>query len=86
MSSLPISSNAVMTRSDFCIGLAKPLDHLSRHHLPGQTVLVLEPATNLGLGITTGGELVPEVIELLLVLDIDLQRDGLVELEDAVRR
>src|SRR6185436_3093705 len=49
---------------------------------PGQAVLVLEPAADMRLGIAAGAQLVPVVVELLLVFDIDLQRHRLVELED----
>src|SRR5689334_10195988 len=64
------------------VGIAEPVDHLLRHHLPGQAVLVLEPAAHVRLRIAAGGQLAPVVIELLLVLDIHLQGDRFVELEE----
>src|SRR5262249_44248493 len=58
-------------------------DHLSkrgRHHLPGQAELVLEPAAG-ALRAAAGDELAPVIVHLLLVLAVDLERDGLAELE-----
>src|SRR6185295_2824042 len=64
------------------VRLAEPVDHFLRHHLPREPVLVLEPAADVRLGIAAGGELAPVVVQLLLVVDVDLQRHRFVELEE----
>src|SRR5919106_1223499 len=49
-----------------------------RGDLPGEAVFVLEPATHALLA-SVGGELLPVVVDLVLVLAVDLERDRLVE-------
>src|SRR5262245_36402598 len=53
---------------------------LGGHHLPRDAELVLEPAA-LAL-LSAGGELLPEVIDLVLIGAVDLQRDRLGELKE----
>src|SRR6185436_272774 len=48
--------------------------------LPGETELVFEPAA-LALLSTVRGQLRPEVVDLLLCLTVDEERDGFRELE-----
>src|SRR5688572_5279452 len=52
------------------------------HDLPGQAVLVLQPAADLRGGIAASAQLLPVVVDFFLVLAAHLQRDRLVELED----
>src|SRR5262249_32448370 len=57
-------------------------DHLyerGRHHLPGQAESVLEPAARALFAAVT--ELVPEIIDLLLGLAVDLEGNRLTEFE-----
>ena len=56
------------------------LEERVRDDLPGQAVLVLEPAA-LACAVRRPGELVPVVVDLLLVLAADVEGDGLGELE-----
>src|SRR5690349_17104950 len=64
------------------VRLDEPVEHLRGHHLPGESISILEPAAHLRLRIAPGRELVPVIVELLLVIDEDLKRDCFVELED----
>ena len=61
------------------IRIAQHLAENRRVHLPGQSVLVLEPSARTFLAAR--GELLPELVDFLLRLAIDRERDGLVELE-----
>ena len=49
--------------------------------MPGESVLVFQPAALLRLRVATGSELLPVVVDLLLGLAVNLDRDRLVELE-----
>src|SRR6266498_3820804 len=64
------------------VRIAHHLGKHGRHDLPGEAVLVLEPAALLGLRVTARGQLVPVLIHFLLRLAHDLEGDGFVELED----
>src|SRR5436190_24004663 len=57
-----------------------PLVPLVRYHLPGETVFIGEP-TALHLLAATGGEFFPVIIDLLLRLAVDHERDRCGELE-----
>src|SRR5438874_8848882 len=63
-----------------------PLVPLVRHYLPGETVFIGEP-TALHLLAATGGEFFPIIIDLLLRLAVDHERDrrGELELRPAVQ-
>jgi hypothetical protein len=50
-----------------------------RHHLPGEAEFILEPAAPAFLAAFR--QLAPEIIDLVLRLASDLERDRLVELE-----
>src|SRR5436309_10618673 len=57
-----------------------PLVPLVRYHLPGETVFIGEP-TALHLLAATGSEFFPVIIDLLLRLAVDHERDRCGELE-----
>src|SRR5438067_1914348 len=59
-----------------------PLIPLVRHHLPGETVFIREPAA-LHLLPAAGCELFPVIIDLLLRLTVDHKRDRFGKLEAA---
>src|SRR5438046_6531461 len=63
-----------------------PLVPLVRHHLPGETVFIREPAA-LHFLAAAGYELLPIIIDLLLRLAVDHERDrgGELELRTAVQ-
>jgi len=63
-------------------GEGEVLFHEVRHHLPRQAEPVFEPAALLSGGVAALGELVPVAVGFRLVLAEDLERDGLVELEN----
>ena len=52
------------------------------HNLPGEAKLILQPAALLRLRIAALGQPLPVVVYLLLRRALDLERDGLVELEN----
>src|SRR5437773_7155406 len=58
-----------------------PLVPLVRHHLPGKTVFIREPAALDFLAAAAGYELLPVIIDLLLPLAVDHERDRCGELE-----
>src|SRR5262249_22684630 len=60
------------------LGVAGDLGPVGRTHLPRQPELVLQPTAHALLA-TIGGELVPVVVDLLLVLAVDDERDRFVE-------
>src|SRR5262249_29688924 len=61
------------------VGVREHLFHAGRHHLPGEAEAVPEP-TALAL-LSAVGELLPEVVDLILGLAFDRERDRLVEAE-----
>src|SRR4051794_19490073 len=61
------------------IGIREELLHPLGRDLPGEPVLVLEPAARAFLAAF--GELRPVVVDFVLVLTADLEGNGLVELE-----
>src|SRR5471032_3303330 len=65
-------------------GLVVAGDHLhddGRHHLPRQAVAVLQPAALLRRRVAALGQTIPVMVDLVLRLAIDLERDGRRELE-----
>ena len=83
MSSLPIFIMAVEGALRLLVGLRRTSSTI----LLGTTCqdspyLSLSQPHTCDFGSPPGRELVPVVVELLLILDEDLQRDGFVELED----
>jgi len=62
------------------VGALQHLDERGRHDLPGQSELVLQPAARTFLA-AIGSQLAPIVVDLVLRLAHDLERDRLAELE-----
>src|SRR3954468_22126952 len=63
-------------------GVGQELRQDGGDDLPRQAEAVLEPAALLGRGVAAGPELLPVAVDLVLRGARDLERDGLVELED----
>ena len=59
-----IFKNAWVTRSTFSGRVRQHLFENGRRHLPGDAVLVLEPAALLRVRVSPFGELIPEVVDL----------------------
>jgi hypothetical protein len=53
----------------------------SRHNLPRQTILILKPATLLRFLIAALCEVIPVIVNLLLVFTIDHERYSLIKFE-----
>jgi hypothetical protein len=67
----------------FCgVRIIKQLSQDLGHNLPGEAKLILQPAALLRLRIAALGQPLPVVVYLLLRRALDLERDGLVELEN----
>src|SRR5690606_6865696 len=66
------------------LGVGHQLSEAARDDLPAEAEPVLEPAA-LRLLAAVGEERVPEVVDLLLVLAVDPEGDGLVEPEERPR-
>ena len=80
MSSLLILSIACIARlARSGSGSVEQLLHPAGHHLPGEAVLVLQPAARPLLAAR--GQPLPVVVDVLLGLAVDLEGDSLVELE-----
>jgi hypothetical protein len=67
----------------FCgVGLSEQLRQNFGDNLAGEAELILQPTALLRLRIAAIRQLLPVVIHLLLRRALDLERDGLVELEN----
>src|SRR6476620_9657852 len=64
------------------IVILEQLGQHGRYDLPGESVLVLQPAALLRPRVSAAGELVPVVVDLLLRFAVDLQRHCFVEREN----
>src|ERR1043166_467841 len=71
-----------------CVGALQQLRHDGGNHLPGEAELVFEPAALLRVRVAARAQFAPVIIDLLLFVANDLERDGLIEskLRTAVQR